>query len=109
MGAAGSVGRGGAAGRGLMYVLGGIMESTTVRCPRCRKKQPEPCPERCGCGESLMKWLAPRRVVPAGQRSEAAGDTWPEEADGPEALSMLGGAHPPPTPPPPPEPLDNEW
>ncbi len=56
-----------------------------------------------------MKWLAPRRVVPAGQRSEAAGDTWPEEADGPEALSMLGGAHPPPTPPPPPEPLDNEW
>lgn len=36
------------------------MESMTVRCPNCRKKQDEPYPERCGCGQSLLAVLPTR-------------------------------------------------
>lgn len=36
------------------------MDLTPVRCPHCRKKQDEPCPKRCGCGQSLLAELAAR-------------------------------------------------
>lgn len=31
-----------------------------MRCPNCRKKQEEPYPQRCGCGQSLLAGLAAR-------------------------------------------------
>lgn len=37
------------------------MKSTTLRCPNCRKKQEEPYPKRCGCGQSLLTLLEARR------------------------------------------------
>jgi hypothetical protein len=83
------------------------MEPTSVRCPRCRKKQAEPCPKRCGCGESLLNVLAARRVLsdtrrPAGTAENRRG------MEGPPALphrSPSTHAHTLPVP----ESLDNEW
>lgn len=45
------------------------MEPTPVRCPHCRKKQDEPCPTRCGCGQSLLAVIAERerRLADAAQ------------------------------------------
>ena len=69
-----------------------LMESSTIRCPHCRKKQPEPCPKRCGCGQSLVNLLAtPTRVPVDAGRSEMAGQ-WRQA-----------------TPVTPVEPVDNEW
>lgn len=41
------------------------MDSTPLRCPNCRKKQPEPCPTRCGCGQSLLAARAKRAAETA--------------------------------------------
>jgi len=71
------------------------MESTTIRCPNCRKKHEEPCPKRCGCGQSLLTVLAARRVVANAPREGRAKlvrtGTWHSSA---EALVATG---------------DNEW
>lgn len=55
------------------------MNLPTVRCPNCQKRQEEPYPERCGCGQSLLQVLASRRVIsesdPAVVR-QSAGEAW---------------------------------
>jgi hypothetical protein len=69
-----------------------LMESSTIRCPHCQKKQPEPCPKRCGCGQSLVALLAvPNRMPAAAGRSEIAGPWRQTPVE------------------PPVEPIDNEW
>ena len=50
------------------------LASMTVRCPKCRKKQEEPYPKRCGCGESLVAVLATRRRILGKLAPEAAND-----------------------------------
>jgi hypothetical protein len=40
----------------------------TIRCPRCQKKHDEPCPKRCGCGQSLLGALAAGRRSTDGHR-----------------------------------------
>ncbi len=48
------------------------MEPMTVRCPNCRKKQEEPYPQRCGCGQSLLTVLAARGHAADARRSGTA-------------------------------------
>ena len=48
------------------------MESTTVRCPNCRKKQEEPYPKRCGCGQSLLSVLTASAVATVPRLGTAA-------------------------------------
>ena len=83
------------------------MEPTTVRCPRCRKRQAEPCPKRCGCGESLLDVLAARRAEASRQLSGTAGRA-ARSVDNPRVtVPLVGPAQPRAGASR--EPIDNEW
>jgi len=51
------------------------MPSTTVRCPNCRKKQEEPYPQRCGCGQSLLAAIAAYGRAAEARRPDVAAVT----------------------------------
>jgi hypothetical protein len=65
------------------------MQSMTVRCPKCRKKQEEPYPNRCGCGQSLLAALAARRSVAEDERT---GPARPARSVGREASRLPASA-----------------
>lgn len=82
-----------------------VMTPATLRCPHCRKKQPEPWPKRCGCGQSLLALVATFRDATGTRQSPASHQR--DEHTSSVAPELAGADAEWPTAPT--ERVDNDW